>query len=42
MSLEEIGQLFGDEVAHVDQTTAAAMSEKRDVELHVETAGTKE
>ncbi|EXJ61686.1 hypothetical protein A1O7_02115 [Cladophialophora yegresii CBS 114405] len=42
MSLEEIGQVFGDEVAHVDPSTATAMGEKEDVEMHIETARPKE
>ncbi|KAH0839199.1 putative MFS sugar transporter [Fonsecaea pedrosoi] len=41
LSLEEIGEIFGDEVAHVDASTATAMGEKGVEELHIETTDVK-
>ncbi|KIX99687.1 uncharacterized protein Z520_04322 [Fonsecaea multimorphosa CBS 102226] len=42
LSLEEIGEIFGDEVAHVDASTATAMGEKGVTELHIESADLKQ
>ncbi|EXJ68734.1 uncharacterized protein A1O5_08528 [Cladophialophora psammophila CBS 110553] len=42
LSLEEIGEIFGDEVAHVDASTATAMGEKGVTELHIETTDAKQ